>query len=350
MGDNSLKVLFFSRGRGKAHAIPDLAIASRLRATHPEININFVSYGAGAAAIKENRDTVIDIGLPEDSPFLEILARASGVIRDESPTLVLSHEEFAAMPAGKIAGLPCVFLTHWFASPDAIHMQALAYADQVLFMEQKGVFPEPPYLRNKTVYLGPVLRELAYSLSDRDRARKELALPADATVISVFPGGWFTEQRAPVLELVLQAFDRLPIHNKWLVWIAGQDYAQIAGRCEGRSNVSICQSYYPIEKVMVATNVAITKGTYVTGMELYSLGIPSISLSMRANFVDEILVSRIPTNVQLHARDCDSELLLHKLERCLKHAPRVDAAGLCHDDIVTTNDVADRLSAFIRDL
>ena len=42
------KILFFSRGRGRGHAIPDMQIAKELERQDSEIEIRFVSYGTGA--------------------------------------------------------------------------------------------------------------------------------------------------------------------------------------------------------------------------------------------------------------------------------------------------------------
>ena len=45
-------VLFFSRGKGRGHAVPDAAIASDLVGREPDVKITFASYGMGAATLK----------------------------------------------------------------------------------------------------------------------------------------------------------------------------------------------------------------------------------------------------------------------------------------------------------
>lgn len=46
-----MKVLSFSRGRGRGYAIPDVAIREELLDVEPSITLRFVSYGTGAETI-----------------------------------------------------------------------------------------------------------------------------------------------------------------------------------------------------------------------------------------------------------------------------------------------------------
>jgi hypothetical protein len=41
------RVLFFSRGKGRGHAIPDAAIAADVIARNPSVDVTFASHSAG---------------------------------------------------------------------------------------------------------------------------------------------------------------------------------------------------------------------------------------------------------------------------------------------------------------
>ena len=152
------KVLFFSRGRGRGHAIPDLAIAAELARLAPELTVRFASYATGLETLVEAGHAAVDLQLPDDAPYLELLVRAARVIAAEQPDLVVSHEEFAALPAARTFGLPSVFVVDFFPSRD-VWLESLRYADDILFIERRGIFAEPAELRGRVRYLGPVVRQ-----------------------------------------------------------------------------------------------------------------------------------------------------------------------------------------------
>ncbi len=232
-----LGVLFFSRGRGFGHAIPDMAIADELSKREPDIDIQFVSYSNGAVALREHARPVIDLKLPDQNQPWVVTVLAWRLIGHLKPDIVMSHEEFAAIPAAKFFKVPTVFITEWFSNPGDIAMQSLAYADDVIVIEESGIFEEPPCVTDKVFYAGAVLRSFSYRKEDRQRARRELGLPLGAVVVLVSPGGWSTEQREPIMDLVLHGFDSIDSSNKVLVWITGDSYLAIAERCANRSDI-----------------------------------------------------------------------------------------------------------------
>src|SRR5947207_13572778 len=59
------KVLFFSRGRGRGHAIVDIEVGRELGELRGDVEIRFVSYGTGARTIAERGIAAIDLGLPD---------------------------------------------------------------------------------------------------------------------------------------------------------------------------------------------------------------------------------------------------------------------------------------------
>ena len=312
-------VLFFSRGRGRGHAVPDAALAAELCRLRDDVDVRFVSYATGAETFAELDHTVIDLDLPEDNPLFETLIRATRVIGWLKPSLVIAHEELPALAAAKILELPTVYLADWFGRPEDIRTSLLAYADEIVFLDEAGVFPEPVQAAGRVQYVGPVLRPFCYTRQDRLRARQELGIPADQTVISVLPGSW-TEDKAPIFSLVVAAFDLIPEKPKMLIWIAGEDHAILEKQARSRTDIVIKKQEWQMDRLMVASDVAVTKATRKTSMELAALGIPSISLSHGLNRIDDIRVKLIPSNTALQAKEVEAAILAGTVTRIL-HSP-----------------------------
>jgi UDP-N-acetylglucosamine:LPS N-acetylglucosamine transferase len=310
-------IAFFSRGRGSGHAITDMALIKEVLKSDNDVEIHWVSYGTGARTLKDNGYNVIDLGLPDQNAFLETQLRATRILAKLKPHLVLCHEEFSALPAAKVFGLPTVLITDYFVDHRHIWMQCLAYADEIVFIDDAGNFDEPPYSRGKVHYVGPLVREFTYSLQDRDRARKELGVQPNTKMFLALPGNWFTENRAPLFDLVLSAFCALPFPDKVLVWFAGVDYDLLAAHERKHPDLIVKNVDWQIERWMVACDLAITKATRKTSIELACLGVPSISLSRGLNPIDDLRVSRLSTNTHIDVNTVDAGTLVGLFERVL---------------------------------
>ncbi len=302
------KVLFFSRGRGRGHAIPDIEIIRELSFLRKDIEVRIVSYGVGASTFTDFNFPIIDIGLPDTSPIAEMSVIAGKLVGWLNPDLVVAHEEFPVMPAAKIFEKPAIFITDWFTDPEMYSMNALKFADEILFTGRQGVFDEPPWLQNKVRYVGPVLRDFRYTRADRQHARNETGLASDAFVLSVFPGSW-VESEAPILEVVTAAFDRLGINQRKLIWLAGGDHERIQTRLAGREDALVLERCWEIDRLMAATDVAITKMNRMTIFELHELMIPTIGLSFDLNPIDDRAVGGLEGFVRLSATDLAPEIL-----------------------------------------
>src|SRR5262249_3827149 len=158
-------------------------------------------------------------------------------------------------------------ITDFFTDPGTYAMESLWFADQVLFIDRKGIHSEPPSVRGKVKYLGPVARRFEYTRRGRLRARQELGLALDAAVVSVFPGSW-TRAAAPILDAVLAAFDALRARTKHLIWLAGADVELIRRRTKGHGDVLVIGTDWKIDRLMAASDLAITKGSRTTIREL----------------------------------------------------------------------------------
>ena len=318
---NQRKVLFFCRGRGSGHAIPDIEIANELSRLRPDIEVRFVSYATGAKTLAEFGFPVIDLGLPELNSLLDVIVLATKITGWLQPELVVAHEEFGALPAAQVYETPTIFLTDWFVGADRITMETLRFADQILFIDKEGYFEEPPQAKGKVTYIGPVLRRFEYSVADRPQARAELGLPGEAVVIAVLPGSYATEAKAPIADLVLRSFDLLDRVSKRLVWVAGRDMEELRMKAGSRDNVLLMEHEWQIDRLMVASDVAITKANRKTVLELESLGIPSVALSAELNPIDDARARSCEGVTFRLISETDAHLLVSDLQRAIDRRP-----------------------------
>lgn len=305
-------VVFFSRGRGRGHAVPDMAIDRELRRTPSNLEIRFVSYSGGAHAFRSCGYEVVDLQMPDDPQVLESIIVQTQVVGCLRPRLVVTHEEFPALVAARVFGVPCILITDFFQDPNTIFMRAMEYASEIVFTAEPRIYTEPPFLGSPVQYVGPAVRKFDYGRGDRDRARQELGVPSDATVVLCQPGNW-PEAQVPMAQLLAGAWDALPYGSKRLIWLAGRDHDLLRSRFDGRTDIRIIKEDWQIDRLFVASDLVITKANRLTVYEAASLGIPSISISNGANWPDDVAVARVRSNSTLHVRALTSEGLARLL-------------------------------------
>jgi hypothetical protein len=310
------KVLFFSRGRGRGHAII------------------FASYGTGAEIFRLRHEPVHDLRLPDQNPYLATLSRALPIIQQERPDVVLAHEEFAALPAARMLDIPAIFLSAWLPAPTlSLLCESLGYANAAVILESPGIFPTPATMSAKPVCTGPMVRKMAYRRSDREAVRTALNLAADARVITVMGSGGLPEAKSPLADPVGAAFANM-IGPKHLIWIAGADADALRLRFAGRQDITVHAFFDPIEQILAASDLVITKGTRGATLDCVAVGVPSLSISFGTNPIDDLLVPRIRSNTSLQGRAIDAFILLRAIERILQNPPLVDRAEIVTPDVV----------------
>jgi UDP-N-acetylglucosamine:LPS N-acetylglucosamine transferase len=297
------RIMYSSRGLGRGHAVIDIEIARALTRLRSDLEVTFVSHGTGADTFRRRGHAVVDLGLPDHPDVLETLVRVTRLIARLKPTLVIAHETFMALPAAKAFDIRSILITHWFVDPNQLWMQCLRYADRVVFVEEPGIFLEPPWVRGKVDYVGPAVRPFSWSKSDRARARRELSIPDNCLVLLVLPGS-LPEAAAPICDTVTHAFDSLEVPAKRMVWLSGSDYVEISRRLKDHPNVTVLESDPQIDRLMAAGDLAVTKGTYNTTRELTALGVPSIAITWD-NFVDDVFAIRNPAVTVLAGKELD---------------------------------------------
>lgn len=319
----NLRVLFFSRGRGRGHAVPDIEIVNALEAQCGFLDVLFASYATGYKTLAKSGRRTINMHLPEKNDFLDTLISASTLIDRYKPQLVISHEEFAAVPAAQITQLPVIFLTDWFTSPSALTMNCLKYAKIIVFIERPGLFPVPSYLKDRVHYVGPVVRNISIDPFARRKGRSRFELSQDSKVLSVMPGSWASEDRAPMAELILDAFERLVEDRKDLIWLSENDYDTLSNYRSHFPELRLIRDLWPTEPLMFASDIVITKANRGTTYEVACLGIPSVSLSFGLNPIDDIIVPHIPGNSFFDARGLDGQFLADRFHEILRTSPQM---------------------------
>jgi len=291
-GSSATDVLFFCRGRGRGHAIPDLAIVDAMQTSNPEVRIQFVSYHVGAETIRKAGRSVIDLELPEANPFFKTLSIAHELIRGMTPHVVVSHEEFSVPVAAAMAGRNCILLTDWFPPDGSPAAEAITYAQSVVFLGTPGLFASPPGMRCH--YVGPVVRRMKYLPTERCRARSELGLSLESFVVSVVPGAWATEARAPILPTVLEAFRQTQVSSKVLMLLSLKNELVQSGLPVEDLDVRWFNDCESSDRFFVAADVVVTKCNRGTILDAASLGVPVVAISHQLNPIDMIWVSQIP--------------------------------------------------------
>lgn len=102
---------------------------------------------------------------------------------------------------------------------------------------------------------------------------------------------------APAYETVVTAFDQLRQPGKHSVWLAGADEHLLKERVSAhRNDITVLGTDWQIDRLMVASDLVITKTNRMTVIELASLGMRTLSLSYGLNPVDEQCVAGLAGN------------------------------------------------------
>jgi hypothetical protein len=314
-------ILFFSRGRGRGHALPDSALATSLKRIDPTLSIQFVSYAVGAKTLQAKGWPVIDLGLPERGPMWDVVASTAALLRNSNAGFVISHEEMAVLPISRAFGLPNLFMSDWLPKIGSRAMQSLSFADSVILLDEPGYYELPDFLANKISYAGTLLQPMACCQTDRKLLRVPLNVSKDHKLITVVPGGsdLHSEARAPIATLVLQAFSQLPMTPTALVWVVDEpDFSRLGNLATAYPNVTVRKPDDKPLQLMRASDLVLTKGNRMTVLECYALGIPSISLSYGINRIDDYRIARVRSNIAFRVLGLDAVTLTRAMTDALR--------------------------------
>lgn len=302
----SPKILYLSRGRGFGHAMNDLLILKELKSINKDLSILVASYHKGYSCLMMNGFRPFNLGLkPREELTLKASLRIWSLIRKFKPDVVVSDEVFIALHITKGLKIPSILITHWFfetLSKKHPIIPAVKKANHVIFVDTPE-FHEIPYDFNvHLTFVGPVIKEFKYTLRDKMKARNELGINVKDKVILVTPGGGHQVRRR-FLEVSVEAFKELKGDNLKLIILTGELCSQYRERFIDDDRIIVKNFDWQMDRLMVASDLVICKGSFSTTWELACLGIPSISIPDTSNPIDQIHVFRMDNHNLTHRID-----------------------------------------------
>jgi uncharacterized protein (TIGR00661 family) len=317
------KILYLSRGRGFSHAMNDLLILKELKDLNRNLSILVGSYDKGYTYFLKNGFRPFNLGLKQnDELTLKASLRIWSLIRKFKPDLVISDEVFIALHITKGLKIPSILITHWFFETyNKKHpiIPAVKKADHVIFVDTPQFHNIPLDYNVHLTFVGPLMREFEYKLRDKKRARKELGINVKDKVILVTPGGRHKD-RSRLLELSVKAFEELGEKNIKLILLTGELYEEYLNRFADEDRIIVKDFDWKMDRLMVASDLVICKGTFSTTWELAYLGIPSISIPDINNPIDQIHVYRMDKHnltLRIDPRKLNKSYLLENIKEIL---------------------------------
>lgn len=285
-----------------------------------DLDIRLVSYGTGASTLRELGLPVIDLGVEDFCPAMPINVRAARWVGILRPDLVVSHEEFVALPAAKIYAVPTLYITDWFEEEAAFSSECLLFANSVIFIGDEGLFTEPAWVKGRVRYVGPILRDFRFRRQHRDVARAELGLAERQTMLLVAPGSW-REDRVSIIDHVVEAYESLDPNARRLVWLAGADAEDLKARFDSDPNVEIVEFLEEIDRLYVAADFIVTKGSRKTLVELEALGLRAVALFSRSRQLNPIDIQYADSKDHVEVVNLDEPSAGARLREHFRSAP-----------------------------
>jgi UDP-N-acetylglucosamine--N-acetylmuramyl-(pentapeptide) pyrophosphoryl-undecaprenol N-acetylglucosamine transferase len=301
----------------------DLLIIRELKKINKNLSILVASYDKGYVYFKGNGFRPFNLGLRQEEELtLKASLRMWTLIRRFRPDLVVSDEVFIALHITKGLKIPSILITHWFfESFYRKHpmIPVVKKANHVLFVDKPEFHTIPFDFNVHLTFVGPVIREFDYTLKDKKRAKYELGIDSKDKVILVTTGGRYKD-RNKLLELSVEVFKELKDNNLKLILLTGELYEEYSERFKNESKIIIKDYDWQIDRLMVASDIVICKGTFMTMWELAYLGIPSISIPDLDNPVDQVHVNKMDKyniTVKIDSRKLNKDMLLKKVKELL---------------------------------
>jgi len=317
------KLLYLSRGRGFGHAMRDLLILKNLKKENVDFQIKLVSYAQGYTYLKNNGCEVQNLNLRlEEEHGLKASFRLESLILQLKPDLIVSDEVFNVFPISKKFNIPSILITNWFCesiSKDHPLIPAVKKADHIIFADKKEFHEIPPDLSVPISFVGPIIKEFNYILKDKEKAREKLGLDNKDIVILVTPGST-SEDGRELLELSAKVFKKINRNNLKMIFLTGELYKEYLEKFKDEDKIIIKPFEREMDRLMVASDLVICKGTLSTTWELIFLGIPSISIAHLDNPVDIIRIGKLSkrhVTIEIKPQELSATTLLEKVNKIL---------------------------------
>ncbi|MBN1695182.1 hypothetical protein JW879_07275 [candidate division WOR-3 bacterium] len=322
------KILYLSRGRGFSHAMYDLLILGELENMNKDLSILVASYDKGYIYFLNNGIKAFNLELrQEDELSLKAGFRIWSLIRKFKPNLVVADEVFIALHITKALKIPSILITHWFFetfSEKHPIIPAVKKANHVIFVDTPEFHSIPFDFGVPLTFVGPVIKEFDYTLKDRNKARDELGIERKDKVILVTTGGRHKD-RNKLLEISIEVFKELQGKNLKLILLTGDLLEEYKKKFGDDDSIIIKDYDWKMDRLMVASDLVICKGTFMTTWELAYLGVPSISVPDLSNPVDQVHTYRMAENdltIRIDPRKLNKSVLLEAVKKELNSKVR----------------------------
>jgi len=334
-------ILYFSRGRGFCHAMRDMLIIEELTKLNERLNIKVASYADGYTCFDKNGFEVLDLGLGLDEEFgYKAVNRMKSLIEKFNPDLIVADEVFLVLPLAKKFGITSLLITNWFfESIDKRHpmIPVVRDANRIIFADRKEFHKVPSNFDVPVSFVGPIIREFEYTQKDKKRARGKLGLKENETILLVTPAGRH-KHRSKLLDLTTTILTKVNKQELRLILLAGPLFEEYLERFKTNDKVIVKSYDWEIDRLMAASDLVITKGTFTTSWELVFLGVPSISIPDGDNPVDLMHIKKLDgfnATIAINPYDFNAYSLLEKIEILLdSEEKRKEMSKSCLDLVV----------------
>lgn len=266
------------------HAKRDMCIAKMLKKiSKDKLKLKFVSYATGYKCLVKYRYHPIDLSLPEMGKKRMAQKRIKFLIDKEKPDLIVSDEELIVLPLAKERKIPSILITNWLPQIEKMSKREYSFytnlfllSEMIIFPDREDSFEVPNELKKLVKFVNPIIFPSHFSLKDRKSIRKELKIDNNEKFILATAGGTHPIDRI-FFKCILKAFQKLNLKGK-LYLLSGVFKKEFLKYQLQNEKIIVKDFVNQIEKIMIASDLVITRGGHTTLWELASLGIPSISI------------------------------------------------------------------------
>jgi UDP-N-acetylglucosamine:LPS N-acetylglucosamine transferase len=301
----------------------DMLIIEHLKEFNTNLNLKVFSYEQGYTYFKKNDFEVGNLDLRLREEFSQkALFKIKSCIDRLKPDFIVADEVFLVLPLAENLGIPSILVTNWFF--EAINnkhplIPVVKKANHIILADKRDFHKIPPNFDIPVSFVGPIIKEFNYEFKDKGKAKKELGINKEDRVILVTPGGRPTE-RNELLEVSIEVFKELTDKNLKLILLAGELYKEYLERFKNEDKIIVKDFDWEMDRLMVASDIVICKGTFSITWELVYLGVPSISIPDFNNPVDQLHIKKLSEHnatVGLNTKKITPSLLLENVQRLL---------------------------------
>jgi len=314
MSSKNLNVLFFPP-RMAAYDHP-IFIRSLIEAISNELPQHTVSYLAddserSGSKLPVNARAVQDI-VKDESSFLNQVMSVLDIIESCPCSIVVAHEYFPAIVAARVLKKRAVFIGAWLPRAGSQQAEAICLANQVIVLEEAGLFPFGMELPVRAKFIGQV------SGPTDGAAPNEIDGPLGSGgglsrgkhIVSIVVDRTWRSVHLEYIDLGLSAFALLPVGQYFVQIISTQPNVYLRGRFDGLKNIIYKEiNCYQLWSEVRGVDLIVNFGSRGLAIEAAKYRLPAISIINGSNAAEELLLGRLPGNIVLHVRALDARIL-----------------------------------------